>query len=56
MMVLVPSLNLEYDYRRLGRRLSEQHSALTRPKIATRVGIWLAVSAAIIALMLGMTW
>jgi len=48
MMVLVPSLNLEYDHRRLGRRLGEVVDGLTRARLIRRVVLWFAISASVL--------
>ena len=55
MMVLVPSLNMEYDHRRLSRALGEQYRALSRKGIGLRVLGWVGVSAAMIGVMLLLT-
>ena len=55
MMVLVPSLNMEYDHRRLARKLGEQYRELTRKRIGLRVLAWVGVSAGMIGVMLLLT-
>lgn len=48
MMVLVPSLNLEYDHRRLGRRLGEVADGLTRASLLRRAILWFVISASVL--------
>lgn len=48
MMVLVPALNVEYDRRRLDRRIRELGEGLTRRKLGLRVAAWVGGSAAMI--------
>ncbi|MEC9442207.1 MAG: hypothetical protein VYE40_13970 [Myxococcota bacterium] len=55
MMVLVPSLNMEYDHRRLARRLGDQYRELSRKRLGIRVLAWVGVSACMIGVMLLLT-
>lgn len=54
MMVLVPALNVEYDRRRLGRELRELREGLTWRAAGVRVGLWFALSAALVSAVLAM--
>lgn len=55
MMVLTPTLNLEYDRRRLERQLRERSAAWTARRLKLRVLMWCGITAAV-ALILLLVW